>query len=64
MEKTLQEFCRSEVAHFKVPKYFIFKEELPMTVSGKIQKFIMREESIDILKLKRVQQFQKGSSSN
>ena len=38
----LREFCRSRMAHFKVPKKFIF-EPLPKTSTGKIQKFILRE---------------------
>ena len=38
----LREFCRSRMAHFKVPRKFIF-EPLPKTSTGKIQKFILRE---------------------
>ena len=38
----LREFCRSRMAHFKVPKKFIF-EALPKTSTGKIQKYILRE---------------------
>jgi fatty-acyl-CoA synthase len=36
-------FCRGRIAHFKVPRYVRFTEEFPMTVSGKVQKFRMRE---------------------
>lgn len=39
----LQEFCRTRIAYFKVPAYFKFTETFPMTVTGKIQKFKMRE---------------------
>lgn len=39
----IKEFCRSQIAHFKVPHYIKFVDEFPMTVTGKIQKFIMRE---------------------
>lgn len=39
----LQQFCRDQIAHFKVPKYIWIVEEFPMTVTGKIQKFRMRE---------------------
>jgi fatty-acyl-CoA synthase len=39
----LQEFCRTRIAYFKVPAYFKFTEAFPMTVTGKIQKFKMRE---------------------
>ena len=36
-------FCRDGMAHFKVPRYVRFVEEFPMTVTGKLQKFRMRE---------------------
>jgi len=36
-------FCKDQIAHFKVPYYVRFVEEFPMTVTGKIQKFVMRE---------------------
>jgi fatty-acyl-CoA synthase len=39
----VREFCRGRIAHFKVPRYVRFTDEFPMTVSGKIQKFRMRE---------------------
>ena len=45
-EETLREFCRGEIAHYKIPRYFKFVDEFPMTVTGKIQKFRMREISI------------------
>ena len=43
---TLQAFCKGKITHFKIPRYFKFVEEFPMTVTGKIQKFKMREISI------------------
>jgi fatty-acyl-CoA synthase len=36
-------FCRDQIAHYKVPRHIRFVDEFPMTVTGKIQKFIMRE---------------------
>jgi fatty-acyl-CoA synthase len=39
----LQEFCKTRIAYFKVPAYFKFTETFPMTVTGKVQKFKMRE---------------------
>ena len=39
----IRTFCGGKIAHFKIPKYMIFVEEFPMTVTGKVQKFIMRE---------------------
>ena len=45
-ELELQTWCKSRIAHFKTPRYFKFVEVFPMTVTGKIQKFKMREISI------------------
>jgi fatty-acyl-CoA synthase len=42
----VRDFCRGKVAHYKVPKHVKLVAELPMTVTGKIQKYRMREESI------------------
>jgi fatty-acyl-CoA synthase len=39
----IREFCRDQIAHYKVPRHIRFVDEFPMTVTGKIQKFIMRE---------------------
>ncbi len=39
----LRAFCDKEIAHYKVPRYFCFVDGFPMTVTGKIQKFLMRE---------------------
>ncbi len=47
----LEEFCRKRIAHFKVPKYWKFVEGFPMTVTGKVRKVAMREESIKELGL-------------
>jgi fatty-acyl-CoA synthase len=45
----LQAWCKERIAHFKTPRHFKFVEEFPMTVTGKIQKFRMREISIEEL---------------
>jgi fatty-acyl-CoA synthase len=47
----LREFCRASLAHFKVPRYLLFVDEFPMTVTGKIRKVEMREVSIERLGL-------------
>ena len=39
----IRDFCRGEIAHFKIPTQFFFMDELPKTVTGKIQKFRLRE---------------------
>ncbi|MGB0631439.1 MAG: AMP-binding protein [Alphaproteobacteria bacterium] len=44
-------FCDGQIAHQKVPRYIRFVDEFPMTVTGKIQKFVMREKMIEELKL-------------
>ncbi|MDR2309216.1 MAG: AMP-binding protein [Paucimonas sp.] len=43
----LQQWCKERLAHFKTPRHFRFVEEFPMTVTGKVQKFRMREISIE-----------------
>jgi len=43
----LQDYCHGEIAHFKVPKYVWFVDEFPMTVTGKLQKFRMREMALE-----------------
>ncbi len=50
-EQEIQEFCRGQIAHYKVPHYVHFVAEFPMTVTGKIQKFVMREAMIEMLAL-------------
>jgi len=42
-EQEIQEFCRRSIAHFKVPRYVRFLDSFPLTVSGKVQKYLMRE---------------------
>ena len=47
----IREFCRGRIAHFKVPRYVKVATEFPMTVTGKIQKFRMREMAVEELGL-------------
>jgi fatty-acyl-CoA synthase len=42
-EDTLRAYCKDRIAHFKVPRYFAFVETFPMTVTGKVQKYKLRE---------------------
>ncbi len=53
-EAEFREFCRQHLAHFKTPRYFKFVERFPTTVTGKIQKFKMREQAIVELGLEEV----------
>ncbi|TRZ63682.1 AMP-binding protein, partial [Pseudomonas alloputida] len=48
-EEALREWARARIAHFKVPRYFRFVDAFPMTVTGKVQKFRMREISVEEL---------------
>lgn len=50
-EKEILDFCRGQIAHYKIPTYIRFVDDFPMTVTGKIQKFVMREEMTAILHL-------------
>ena len=45
-QEEIREFCKDSIAHFKIPKYIWFVDEFPMTVTGKLQKFRMREIAI------------------
>ncbi|PDV96775.1 AMP-binding protein [Candidatus Chloroploca asiatica] len=50
-EEEIRAFCQGQIAHFKIPRYVKFVETFPMTVTGKIQKFLMRRQSIEELGL-------------
>ena len=54
----IREFCRGRIAHFKVPRYVKVTEEFPMTVTGKIQKFRMREMAVEELGLEAASQIE------
>jgi fatty-acyl-CoA synthase len=45
-EEDLKAFCKDQITHFKIPRYVRFVTEYPMTVTGKIQKFVMRDEMV------------------
>jgi len=48
-EDELKAYCKDQITHFKIPKYVRFVTEYPMTVTGKIQKFVMRDQMLEIL---------------
>jgi fatty-acyl-CoA synthase len=50
-EDELREYCQGRIAHYKVPRYMRFVDEMPMTVTGKVQKFVMRERMVEELGL-------------
>ena len=49
--EAVREFCAGRIAHYKVPRYVIVVDEFPMTVTGKVQKFKLREQAIEELDL-------------
>jgi fatty-acyl-CoA synthase len=52
-EEEIRDFCRGKIAHYKVPRYVKFTDGFPMTVTGKIQKFKMRQAAVEELGLQR-----------
>ncbi|PAT32715.1 AMP-binding protein [Vandammella animalimorsus] len=50
-EDDIREFCKGQIAHYKVPRYIRFVDAFPMTVTGKIQKFAIRDEMKKLLGL-------------
>jgi fatty-acyl-CoA synthase len=49
----LRDFCQGRIAHYKVPRYWHFTDAFPMTITGKIQKYKMREAAVEELGLAR-----------
>ncbi|XP_027045337.1 acyl-CoA synthetase family member 2, mitochondrial-like [Pocillopora damicornis] len=47
----IKEFCKGEISHFKIPRYIKFIDEFPLTVTGKVKKFVMREKTKEELNL-------------
>jgi fatty-acyl-CoA synthase len=52
-EDEVRDYCRATIAHFKVPRYVKFTDSFPMTVTGKVQKFKMRELAVQELGLEQ-----------
>jgi fatty-acyl-CoA synthase len=50
-EEEIREFCRGQIAHYKIPRYIRFVTDFPMTITGKVQKFAMREYMVKELRL-------------
>jgi fatty-acyl-CoA synthase len=50
-EDEIRAFCQGRIAHYKIPRYIRFVDEFPLTVSGKVQKFVIRERMIQELNL-------------
>lgn len=54
-EEEIRDFCRGQIARFKIPKYIFIVKEFPMTASGKIQKYKLSEQSVKICKAKGIE---------
>jgi fatty-acyl-CoA synthase len=54
-EEEIVDFCRGNIARFKIPKYIFFVDEFPMTASGKIQKYKLSEMSVELCKKQGVE---------
>ena len=54
-QNEINEYCQGMIAHFKIPHYIYFVDDFPMTVTGKIQKYIMREQIMEELQLEEQQ---------
>jgi fatty-acyl-CoA synthase len=54
-EEDVRDFCRGKISRFKVPRYVFFVDAFPMTASGKIQKYKLKEKGLALLKERRVE---------
>jgi fatty-acyl-CoA synthase len=52
-EVNIREYCRKKLSHFKIPRYMHFVEQFPLTVTGKVKKYEIRDSSIDIFNIDR-----------
>jgi fatty-acyl-CoA synthase len=50
-EEDVKAFCKGQIAHYKIPRYVMFVQSFPTTVTGKIQKFLIREQTMKELGL-------------
>jgi len=54
-EEDVIDYCRGKISRHKIPKYVFFMKDYPMTASGKIQKYKLRQMSLDLLKAKGIE---------
>jgi fatty-acyl-CoA synthase len=50
-DEAVREFCRGRLAHYKVPRYVVLTDAFPMTVTGKVQKYVLRDQAVERLGL-------------
>jgi fatty-acyl-CoA synthase len=53
-EQELRDYCQGQISHQKIPRYVQFVDAYPLTASGKVQKFVLREQAITTLGLEEV----------
>ncbi|CAH1777383.1 unnamed protein product, partial [Owenia fusiformis] len=53
-EDEIKEYCKGKISHFKIPNFVTFVEDYPLTVTGKVQKYIMREKAVKLYNLEHV----------
>jgi fatty-acyl-CoA synthase len=53
-EQELRDYCKGQISHQKIPRYYQFVESYPLTASGKVQKFVLREQAIKMLGLEDI----------
>ena len=53
-EDDVREFCDGQIAHYKIPRYIRFVDAFPMTITGKVQKFAMRDTMIEELGIDKI----------
>ena len=53
-EDDIRGFCQGQIAHYKIPRYIRFVDAFPMTITGKVQKFAMRDAMIEELGIDQV----------
>jgi fatty-acyl-CoA synthase len=57
-ENEISGFCQGKIAHFKIPQHFRFVEQYPMTASGKVQKFRIRQMEIEMRQPQKIAKIQ------
>jgi fatty-acyl-CoA synthase len=57
-EDEVREFCKGRIAHYKIPQYIRFVDAFPMTVTGKIQKYLIRQMEIKDRRLEKAAEIQ------
>ena len=55
-EAELREYCKGQISHQKIPRYIQFVDAYPLTASGKVQKFVLRQQAIKSLGLEEAAQ--------